>query len=428
MLFQRNELGRARARSWSHRVRFIGLALLVSTLYADRANAGDWPQILGPSRNGVAQGEKIATRFADSGPRVLWRRDAGQGYSGVAVSGDRAVLFHRVGNDEVVEAMNAANGKPLWKTNFPTKFQSQASSDHGPRCVPTIHGGKVFLYGAAGGLYCVSLESGRKLWSRQALKDYDAREGYFGAGSSPIVVGDRLLVNVGGYRAGAGIVAFDLETGKTLWKATDEQASYSSPVAATFAGRPQVVFITRYNTLGVNPANGAVLWKFAFGKRGPTVNAANPLVLGEHIFATSSYGVGAVLAKIDGGQARAEWSNDETLSAQFTTPVEKGGYLYGIDGREDVGVARLRCIDSKTGRVQWTQERFGNSLLILAGETLIIQTTDGEIVLAEANPKAYRELARAKVADAKAFALPALAAGRLYIRGPRELKCLDLRR
>lgn len=392
------------------------------------ARGGDWPQILGPNRNGVAVDEKLAASWPKAGPKAAWQRKIGSGFAGVAVSGGRTVLFHRVDDEEIAEAMDANTGESLWKTAFPTRFASVYSSDHGPRCVPLIHKGNVYLFGASGNLHCVSLAKGKKIWSRSAYNDFGAKEGYFGAGSSPIALGDNLLVNVGAGRNGAGIVAFSLKTGETVWKATQTQASYSSPIAVTIDGAPQVIFVTRYETVSMHPGSGKVHWKFPFGKRGPTVNAASPLVLDGHLFLSASYGLGAVYAKLNKTGLKVVWRSDEVMSSQFTTCVAEGGYLYGIDGRADQGEARLRCINPQNGEVVWSKTGLGKGSLLLADGKLIVQSTSGQITLAQATPKGYRQLASAKATSAKTFALPALANGKLYVRGPRLLKCLEVGR
>lgn len=389
-------------------------------------HAGDWPQILGPTRNGIAVNEKLTAVLPAGGPKTLWQRNVGSGYAGVAVAEGKAVLFHRVANDEVVEAMDAVTGKPFWKTSFPTQYVSTINEDSGPRCVPVIHKGNVYVFGGGGNLHSVSLADGKKRWSRAAYKDFEAPDGYFGAGSTPIVEGDKLLVNVGG-KAGSGLVAFSLADGKTVWQATDEQASYSSPVAVTLDGVRHVIFVTRLNVVSVDPENGKVRFKFPFGQRGPTVNAASPLVIDGHIFVSASYGIGAAIAKIHKTNVELLWSNDEVMSSQYSTCVYDGGFLYGIDGRQDIGVGRLRCFDSKTGKAQWTQESFGMATLILADGKLVILKTDGTLVLAAASPKSYQQLATAKVLTDTTRALPALSNGLLYARDTRTLKCVDLR-
>lgn len=405
-------------------IAIASLSALLATL-PQFATAGDWPQILGPSRNGVATGERIVDKLASGGPKVAWQKSIGEGYAGIAVAGGRAILFHRLGNKEVVESFDAQSGAPQWKQEFAANYGGGINPDNGPRCVPVTHDGAVYLFGAAGDLHCVALNDGKPRWSRAAYKEYKAPEGYFGAGSTPIVEGDKLLVNVGG--RGAGIVAFNLKDGKTAWQATDELASYSSPTSATLDGVRHTIFVTRLSAISLDASDGKVRWQFPFGARGPTVNAATPLVIDGHLFLSASYGVGAVWAKIDKTAVKTVWENNDTMSSQYTTCVYHDGYLYGIHGRSDIPPANLVCFDPKTGKVQWAKENFGMANLILADGKLIIIREDGSLVLVTAVPKGYHELARANVLSSTTRALPALANALLYVRDGGQLKCVDLR-
>jgi outer membrane protein assembly factor BamB len=383
-------------------------------LLTNAATAGDWPQILGPNRNGHAENERLADNWPASGPKTLWRYKLGSGYAGAAVVGDRVVVFHRINNDECVECLSAASGKSLWKTDFPATYRGGIDPDTGPRCVPLFAGGAVFVFGAAGDLHAVKVDSGDKLWSRSLYADYKGDEGYFGAGSTPILVGGQLLVNVGG--RGAGIVALDPASGKTLWQASDEAASYSSPTAAKISGHDKAIFITRLDCVVADPAAGTVNKLIPFGQRGPTVNAATPLVIGNNIFLTASYGIGAALVPLSDKPVKPIWTNDNTLSSQYATPIEHGGYLYGIHGREDQGVAELRCIEAATGKVQWKKTGFGVAHIVFADGKLLIQKADGHLLLAAADPAKYRDLATARISSEPTRALPALASGRLFTR------------
>ncbi len=406
-------------------VAIIGLFLPIMA-GASPAAAGEWPQILGPGRNAVAAQEKLADSWPAAGPQVIWQREVGAGYSGVAVAAGQAIVFHRLAGEAICEAFDAATGKPLWKTAFPTKYASGIAPDNGPRCVPVVHKDFVYLLGAESDLHCLAMVDGRKVWSRLLARELNIPDSYFGAGSTPVVAGDKLLVNVGA-RGGAGIVAFALTDGKTIWKATDEGASYSSPTIATIDGEATAIFATRLNAVGIDPANGEVRFRFPFGQRGPTVNAATPLVLGDHLFLTASYGIGAVWAKLSRGAADEVWASDEIMSSQYTTCAEADGYLYGIDGRQDGGTCRLRAIEPKTRKIAWTVDDFGTGNLILADGKLVVMKTAGELVLARAAPAKFEQLAAAKIFEMTVQPLPALAGGLLYVRDTRTLKCLDLR-
>jgi outer membrane protein assembly factor BamB len=390
--------------------------------------AGDWPQILGPQRSGIAAGEQLADSWPEGGPPIVWKQPVGQGSAGVAVAGNTLVLFHRLQDREVIAALDAATGESKWTKSYPTTFVSQVGSDDGPLCVPTIVGERVVTFGPQGVLSCWSLIDGKLHWQRKTYQDFGALEGYFGAGSTPLVDADRIIVNVGGAKATAGIVAFDLATGRDLWKATQERANYSAPTAATFGGRRIVLCITRMKCVGLAPQTGEVLFEIPFGRGGPTVNASTPVVLGDQFFLTASYGVGAVLARVTDKGADEIWRKSDVMSSQYTTPIAHEGVLFGIDGRDDIPPAHLRCINPKTGTVLWSEDNFGYATLVKAGNKLIVVTTAGELVLARANPKKYEQLGRHQLTSDTLRALPALSNGRLYVRDGSTLYCVAVGR
>lgn len=404
------------------------IAAPLAWLACGAAGAGDWPQILGPSRNGIAApDEKLATVWRGA-PKVAWERPVGTGYAGTVVQGDRLILFHRVDGDEVVECLEARTGRPLWLQKYPSTFHPQVGGGDGPLCTPTIHGERVVTYGAQGVLSCFDFKAGTPLWNRETHKDFQAQEGYFGAGSSPVVVGSTVVVNVGGARKNSGVVGFDLETGKTKWQQTAEQGSYSAPVATTVEELPRVIVVTRLKCVGLDPENGSIWFQFPFGSRGPTVNGATPLILpGGELFVTSSYGVGATLGRLSILGFDPVYSGDEIFASQYDTPVQAGGLLYGINGRDDVPPADLKCFDPIRRKTLWTEQSFGYGSLILADGKLLILKTDGDLVLAEVNPERYVELGRMHVFNTTARPLPALARGMLFARDEQTLKCIDLR-
>ena len=208
--------------------------------------AGDWPQILGPHRNGVADAEQIADAWPTGGPKTLWQREVGTGFAGVAVSKGTAILFHRVGEQEIVVALNAHTDKEKWKSAFPANYSPSYTEDDGPRATPVIAGNRVYPYNASGYLRCLDFATGKVLWKRDTYEEFNSKkefhgepsQGYFGFASSPIVEGNKVILNVGGDTQDSGIVAFAADTGETVWKATSERASYSSPVAVTVDRRP----------------------------------------------------------------------------------------------------------------------------------------------------------------------------------------------
>jgi len=392
-------------------------SLLTALLIASSLSAADWPQILGPNRNGVSGTEELASKWATA-PKQLWRKAVGSGWAGPAVVGQNVILFHRIGRNEVVSCFNAASGKETWKTEFLATYRGGINPDTGPRCVPIIHKNRIYVLGAGGDIHCLQLAGGKKVWTRNAYADYRGREGYFGAGSTPIIVGDHLIANIGG-RPGAGLVAFKLSNGKTAWKATEEGASYSSPTTTKVDGKDVVVFVTRLNTVGIDPVSGKVFFRMRFGSPGPTVNAATPLIFGNHLFLSASYGIGCLTAKMSTtAKPKIVWKNDQTMSSQYTTCVYRAGYLYGLHGRQDTSfdIAKLRCVDAKTGEVKWSVNDFGVAHTILAKKNMLVLTDSGKLILVQPSPTAYKKLGSAQISKGTTRALPALSNGRLFVR------------
>ena len=386
----------------------------------------DWPQILGPNRNGIYTGPEIVASFPRSGPPPLWKRDVGAGFAGPSVAGDRLILFHRVNNRETVEAMDANTGKTIWTFDYATSYRDDFGFDEGPRAVPVIAGGRVFTHGADGMLHGIDFTSGKMLWSVDTRKVFEAPKGYFGVASSPVVDGARVLVNVGGTKG--GVVAFDAASGKTLWTATSDEPSYSAPIVADIGGQHTGVFFTRTGLVAVDPATGKVLYQYRWrARQAASVNAATPIVTGDRIFLSASYGTGAVLLQAANNAVKPIWSGDESMSNHYSTSVLKDGYLYGFDGRQEFGQT-LRSVELATGKVMWNVDGFGAGTLLIAGDTLVIMRESGELALAPASPKAFRFNARAQLLKGVVRAYPALANGHYYVRNEHQLAAFDLTR
>lgn len=388
---------------------------------------GNWPQILGPSRSGVADAdERIASQWPEQGPPLVWETNVGRGFAGPSVAGGRLVLFYRTDNLEVVETRDAVNGSEGWRKQYPTSFVPQYGRDDGPLCAPTIVGNRVVTFGAEGVLTCWDLDDGDVVWRRETQRDFDVLEGYFGVGSSPLVYDGRVIVNIGARDDGAGLVAFDLETGAVKWKAVSDGASYSSPVVRDIAGAPTVIALTRFKCVGLSP-EGEIRFEFPYGMRGANVTAATPVLMGDSLFLTAAYGIGAVFGRIGPGGFETEWSNNDVMSSQYTTCIEQDGLLFGIDGRQDIPPATLKCFDPRTGDVKWSVPDFGYASLLKVDGKLLIAKTDGEFLLAALSAERYQPLARARLFDDTVRALPALSNGRLYARDTERLRCFDLR-
>lgn len=405
------------------------LPTLLTLLFAFPLLASDWPQFLGPTRNGVYPGNDLAESWPKDGPPVLWQRSIGQGFSGPAVADHKLALFHRVGDKETVECLDAKNGKSLWKFDYPTAYVDDFGFDEGPRATPSIANGRVYTYGAEGKLHCLDLSSGKKIWSVNAKSDFGAQKGFFGIACSPLVEGNEVLLNIGG-DDGAGIVAFDAATGGVLWKTSNDRASYSSPVAATVNGQRYAFFFTRKGLVAVNPADGHIQFDFPWA---PTIQAsvssATPLVIGDLVFVSGCYGTGAVVLRVKNNAVEKVWSGDDILSNHYATSVEHNGFLFGIDGRCDPGYSpapSFRCVELRTGKIRWQTDEVGPATVTLAGDQLLILTEKGELIRATAEPGAFKPNARAQVLPTHVRAFPAFADGCLFARSKDKLVCVNL--
>jgi outer membrane protein assembly factor BamB len=393
--------------------------------------ATDWPQFLGPTRNGVYPGTDLAGAWPTEGPPVVWHKNVGAGFSGPAVAGHSLILFHRQDDKEIVECMDARTGTTKWKFSYPTSYRDDFGFDEGPRATPCIADGKIYTFGAEGMLTCLDLTDGRKVWQVDTKEEFQQGKGFFGMACSPLVEGNDVLLNIGG-ESGAGIVAFDKGTGKVAWKTANDEAGYASPIAATINNRRYAFFFTRAGLVAADPADGKIQFQFPWRSReNASVNAATPLIIDDMIFLSACYGTGAVLLRVQDNAVKKLWSGDDILSNHYATSVRRGDFIYGIDGRCDPGFSpspSLRCVEWKTGKLRWQEDSVGAASLILAGDHLLVMTERGELVCAAASPDGFKALARAQIMPDHVRALPALADGLLYARSKDKLFCFNLSR
>jgi outer membrane protein assembly factor BamB len=405
-----------------------GLALCLTLLTATAFSA-DWPQLLGPNRNGVCSSTNLNLDWSAAPPKKLWSKRVGTGWSSPVVSNGKLILFHRDEDQEIVECLNAETGEEIWGARQPADYVDAYGFEAGPRATPTIHNAKVYTLGANGDIRCHDLKTGKELWAVSAKKSFGAEQGYFGFGSSPVVFQGRVLVNVGG-TDNSSIVALDATNGKVMWKSFDDEASYSSPVIGTFDGTPQAIFFTRRNVVGIAPATGNVHWKVRLAPSIQTsVAASMPLISGNTVFATASYGAGATALRIDGTKATVQWANDSSLSSQYATGIIWGGHVYGFHGRVDTGPRpELRCIELKTGEVRWSNARIDSGAMLRVGKKLLVLTQSGQLIVANASITGPGRIQQVQVLGDKVRCHPAIADGRLFARDMRQLICLDLRK
>jgi len=377
-------------------------------------------------------------------------------------------LHHRIGDEEIVECLETATGKPLWRYGYPSRFEDPYGYNNGPRGTPLLTADRCYTFGAEGKLICLELQTGKLVWQRDTAKDFEVPPAFFGVGSSPILEGGLLLVMVGG-QPNAGMVAFDPKTGKTVWESVgeknwqgvtmtgwpgeptvqwkrwDKQASYSTPVAATVNGRRQVFCLMRQGLVSLNPTNGDVNFSFWFRARvEESVNAMNPVVVDDLIFISAAYyRVGSVLLRVqpDHRSFNEVWRST-TLEIHWTTPIYHDGYLYAFSGRNEPD-ARFRCVELKTGRLQWDRDEswplhsshetpqpdvYGRGSAILADGKLIVLGEGGLLGLFKVNPQKPQEISRWQVPQLHyaCWAAPVLSRKKLYLRSEDELICLNL--
>ncbi|RMF41417.1 MAG: Pyrrolo-quinoline quinone [Planctomycetota bacterium] len=407
-------IGRLRHRSLWALTAWIGW-LAIGTLAAH----ADWPQILGPNRDGsLPPGQTIPVPDHPA-PGIDWSHDVGAGYAGPSVTGSQVLIAHRRGESEMLEALDVETGQPRWRARWQASYAGGIDPDTGPRCTPVVAGDRAIVYGAAGDLVCIQLADGEVLWHRRLRQEYRADDGYFGAGSTPLVLGDIAIVNIGG--KDAGIAAIDLADGHTRWTATTYDASYASPVAVPSAGVPLALVVTRLRTVLLECQTGQVLDEFAFGSRGPTVNAATPIPIGDQRYLlTASYGIGTTIVRVQGRALHVELERSQLLASQYNTPVFAAGRVLGVHGREDVGLAALRAVDPANQRVVWEEPDFGTAHLLTDGQTVLGITIGGAIWWIDPSSDRFTALAQSQLPPGRYRALPAWSDGRLLVRATRS--------
>ena len=396
----------------------FAVALAIAT------SAAEWPQFLGPQRNGTSP-ERLDANALNN-PKLLWKKEIGAGFSGPVVEGDRLVLFHRLENKEVIECMKAGTGERLWRFDYDSAYRDDFGFDEGPRGTPAIADGRVYTFGAEGVLHAIDLVTGRKIWRLDTKTKFGVKKGFFGVAASPLVNSGKVILNVGG-PGGAGLVAFDAKNGSVAWTATDDDAGYSSPIAATLEGRPTILCLTRAGLVGIDPPTGKIRFQFPWRSRNnASVNAAVPIVDHDRIFLSATYNTGAILLKDSGDQLTKIWSSDDALSNHYASSVLKDGYVYGFHGRQEYGQS-LRCIELATGKIAWSVDDYGAGTVTLVGDRLLILRESGEAVIAPATPHAYRPESKASLLPGVVRSYPAIANGRIFLRNQKTLAAYSIK-
>lgn len=439
----------------------VGFSRGEETLPADlsTAKAGtDWPEFLGVDRNSVSTEKGVLTDWkAGKQPKILWKRKLGVSYGIGSVSRGRYFQYDRIGDDSVLFCLNAETGKEIWKFSHPTQYTDLYGYNGGPRCSPIIDGARVYIYGVGGWLHCLQIADGKLVWKKNLNDEFGVVQNFFGVGSSPIISGNLLLVMVGGSPAssselppgalgrvesnGSGVVAFEKMTGKVKYRVGEELASYASLKTAEINGRSWCFAYARGGLLAFNPATGKKDFNYPWRARIlESVNAMTPVVKGDEVFISETYGPGSSLLKVKPGGYDVVWkdddrSRDKAMQTHWMTPILVDGYLYGSSGRHTHN-AELRCIEWKTGKVVWSEPDMTRCSLLLVDGHFICLSERGQIWVIKPNPEKLEVVAETLYQDElgepllnyPAWAAPIVSHGLMYIRGNDHLLCLDLRK
>ena len=391
------------------------------TAGAVATSPNDYPQFLGPHRDGAAGGPiEISPDWQASPPRELWRHPIGDGWSSFAVVGDAAVTQEQRGPLEMVVRYELTTGKEVWAHGDETRYETPVGGV-GPRATPTIDRGQVFTLGATGILNALDLADGERLWSKNLLEEHGGALPDWGKSNSPLVVGDLVIVSAGG-PDGHSLVAHHRDTGQLVWSAGDGASGYSSAHHAVLGGREQILSFNAGSVTAHAVEDGSILWSEPWASAQP--NVAQPVVLDEsRVLFSTGYGIGSKLFQVapEGeGITVSELWESRRLKSKFANIVHYNGVLYGLDD----GI--LTAVDPADGERLWKGGRYGHGQIVRKGALLIIQAEDGGVVLVEARPDAHRELARIDALNEKTWNPPALAGRYLLVRNHREAVCYEL--
>jgi outer membrane protein assembly factor BamB len=452
-------------------VSLLALICVVSPLPADeppdlwtRKAGVDWPAFLGPTGNSVSSETGLRTPWPKDGPRIVWQKRVLAGYAPVAVSRGRAFLFDRVENQARLRACNAETGAELWAFTYPTDYKDKYNYSNGPRCSPVVDGDRVYIFGPEGMLHCLKTETGKLVWSIDTTEKFGVVQNFFGVGSAPVIEDDLLIVQIGGSPKGSddrnfldlkgngsAIVAFDKRTGQIKYQLGDELASYASPVLATIGGRRWCFLFARNGLVGFDPKTGKQDFHYPYRafRILESVNASNPLVVGDRLLLSECYGPGAVFLKVKPGGVEEVWKDDpkardKRLQCHWMTPIHVDGYVYGCSGRHEDAV--LRCLELETGKVMWDEKDLGRTSLLLVDGHFICLSEDGTLRLLKVNPKKYELISEVELRpqdeqgrsdplakpllgpypDDPSWAAPVLSHGLLYLRSKNRVVCVEV--
>ncbi len=402
----------------------------------------DYPNFLGDGYWAEVSGVALASDWEDTPPKEIWRQRIGAGWSSFAMAGDYAVTQEQRDQYELVTCYNVSTGDLLWTHADGVRFDPGGGGSFGgvgPQATPTVYDRRVYSHGATGIVNCLDAATGKLLWTHDTVAEFQVENLIWGKAASPIIVGDMVVVSVGDARQntqptfsqeGNSLVAFDRVSGDVEWKAGDRRSSYATPVLATLAGTEQVIVVNEDFVTSHRAADGVILWEHPWpGRSDSDASTSQPVPVGDdRVFLSRGYGTGSELIQVenDSQQWRTEtiWKNP-WMKTKMCNVVIRDGFVYGLD---DVN---LLCIELATGKKQWKKRRrpsFGHGQLMLFGDMILAITETGELLLVEASPKEYRELAAIQSLDPDQVTWnnPAFSSPYLLVRNAEEAVCYRL--
>jgi len=405
-------------------IQFGGSAIADRGPDVSKGNALDWPQWRGPGRDAVSHETDLVDRWEESGPEVLWRVSAGDGYSSVSVSNKRLyTLWDRDGRQFLV-CLDARNGRQLWSRELGPAFENHYGN--GPRSTPLVDDGIVYAVGTKGLLLAANQVNGETVWEKDLVQEFKADLPSYGYSSSPLVADGKLVIEAGGKEA--AFVALDKKSGEVVWTADQDQPAYSSPIEIVVDGVSQVVFWSAHGLRSVASRDGTVLWRYSRETfcpvSGDPLNTGTPIFIApDRVFLSSGSGAAVlrVFRENDKFQIEQVWESAE-MRSDVNTALLLGDHIYGFDR------GTLKSLDARTGEVMWKARGYQRGSLIAADEKLIVLAEDGNLALLDANPDEFIERSSASVLRGKNWTSPSLAAGRLYLRNQDEIVCVEMKK
>ncbi len=394
------------------------LLLSMASVSFAQSNA-NWPQWRGPNRDGISKETGLLKQWPAEGPPLAWKAaGAGRGYSSFSLANGRLFTMGLRGEREFVIAFDVATGKEAWATAHGTAFRNDRGD--GPRGTPTVDGERVYALGGSGDLSALNARTGQVVWTKNILKEFGGRNITWGISESPLVVGDKLLVNPGG--PGASIVALNKSDGSVIWKSQSDKAGYSSAIPVQVNGGTQVVFFTHERAVGLDLKDGRLLWEYA-RPANDVANAATPIVRANRVFISSDYGTGGGVVEIKpDGTAQEVWFTKE-MRNHHSSSVLVGDHLYGFSS------AILTAMKFDTGEIAWKDRSVGKGSLVYADGRLYCFSENGVMGLVEATPAGYVEKGRFRIEQGSlpTWTHPVVAGGRLYLRDQDTIYAFDVR-